>query len=386
MRKIMLSKPKLAYKMEITKQSQTAGDNSTQMQAGVINNNYTIVQGIDEARAMEICQQQFQLLARDLIQEAKGVAKERVEQFVKIMIPKLAEYDEQLKAFADPSFIKTLQSAQMSASCTSRKADYDMLSDLLIHRLEQGENRERRLGISKAIEIVDQLSEEAVVGLSVCYTTLHLIPNADDLHEGLSAHDKLLEKIIGNEDLPQGERWIEHLDLLSVVRLTPKSLGSFKKLSKLKPQVFSKYFVSGVKEDSEEFKTIKDEFMQNNLPLSCFIPHPLKPDYVILKLPNDDIDQICTTRQNTDGKISYIPLISEQKEVIKRAFAITRRDESKNEQLVSKFMKEWDKFPTLNKVRKWWDALPSHFSITSVGRAISYAYIHGKDANIPYWC
>ena len=382
----MPPKPKLAYKMEITKQSQTAGDNSTQMQAGVINNNYTIVQGIDETRAMEICQQQFQLLTRDLIQEAKEVAKERVEQFVKVLIPKLVEYDEQLKAFAEPSFIKTLQSAQKSAACTSRKADYDMLSDLLIHRLDQGENREQSLGISKAIEIVDQLSEEAVIGLSVCYTTLHLIPNADNLHEGLSAHDKLLAKIIGNEDLPQGERWIEHLDLLSVVRLTPKSLGSFLKLSKLKPQVFSKYFISGVKVESEEYSTITNDFIQHGLPLSCFVPHPLKSDYVMLKLPNENIDKIYTTRQNSDGETIYVPLSSEQKEVIKRAFEVSRRDESKNEQLVSKFMEEWEKFPTLNKVRIWWDALPSHFSITSIGRAISYAYIHSKDPNVPYWC
>lgn len=364
--------------MEITKQSQTAGDNSTQVQAGVINNNYTIVQGIDEARARTIWKEEFTLAKQEWTHEAQKIAYDRVIKLEEKVIPKMLNYDESLSFFADPSFQFLLRKAQITAASSEREMDYDMLADLLLHRLEQGENREQRLGITKAIEIVDQLSEEAVVGMSVCYTTLHLIPNADDLHEGLSAHDKLLEKIIGNEELPHGERWIEHLDLLSVVRLTPRSLGSFKKLSELKPQVFSKYFVSGVKEDSEEFKIIKDEFLQNNLPLSCFIPHPLKHGYVILKLPNDDVAQICTTRQSADGKINYIPLMSEQKEVIKRAFTITRRDESKNEQLVSKFMKEWDKFPTLNKVRKWWDALPDHFSITSVGRAISYAYIHGK--------
>lgn len=381
----MPPKPKLAYKMEITKQSQTAGDNSTQMQAGVINNNYTIIQGIDEARARSIWKEELAIARQEWTQEAQKTVCDRVSKLEEIVIPKMLEYDKTLSFFADPAFQFLLRKAQITAASSERETDYDMLADLLLHRLEQGENREQRLGITKAIEIVDQISEEAVLGLSLCYATLHLIPNAVDLHEGLSAHNELLEKIIGNKELPIGSRWIEHLDLLSVVRITPKSLGSFMKLSELKAQVFSKYFVSGVKEDSEEFKAIKDEFIQKNLPLSCFVPHPLKPDYVIFKLPLD-IDNTCITQVSTDGKLISNLLTSEQKDTIKRVIDIANKDESKNIEMISKFMEEWDTFPTLNKVRRWWDAIPSHFTITSIGRAISYVYIHGKDPTVPYWC
>lgn len=382
----MPPKPKLAYKMEITKQSQTAGDNSTQMQAGVINNNYTIIQGIDEARARSIWKEEFAITKQEWTQEAQKTVYDRVSKLEEIVIPKMLEYDKTLSFFADPAFQFLLRKAQITAASSERETDYNMLADLLLHRLEHGENREQRLGITKAIEIVDQLSEEAVIGLSLCYATLHLIPNAVDLHEGLSAHNELLENIIGNKELPIGSRWIEHLDLLSVVRITPKSLGAFKKLSELKAQVFSKYFVSGVKEDSEEFKAIKDEFIQKNLPLSCFVPHPLKPNYVILKLPLDDIDNACITQVSTDGKLISNLLTSEQKDAVKRVIDIANKDESKNKEMVSKFTEEWDTFPTLNKVRRWWDAIPSHFTITSIGRALSYVYIHGKDPSVPYWC
>lgn len=246
--------------MEFTKQNQSAGDNSTQMQAGVINN-YTIVNGIDEARARSIWKEEYAIACREWTREAEKIARDRVRQLEEKVMPKMLTYDQSLSFFADPSFQFLLRKAQITAASTEREADYEMLSDLLLHRLEQREDRERRLGISKAIEIVDQLSNEAVVGLAVCYTTLHLIPNSEDLHEGLRAHDKLCEKIIGGQELPNGKNWMEHLDLLSVVRLTPISLGSFQKIRELKPLVFSKYFVSGIEEDSEEYEQIKNEFI-----------------------------------------------------------------------------------------------------------------------------
>lgn len=369
--------------MEISKQAQTAGDNSTQMQAGVINN--YIINGIDEARARSIWKEEYAIACREWTQEAEKIARDRVRQLEEKVMPKMLTYDQSLHFFADPSFQFLLRKAQITAALSEREADYEMLSDLLLQRLEQGENRESRLGISKAIEIIDQLSKEAVVGLAVCYATLHLIPNSENFREGLWAHDKLCEKIIGKQELPGGKKWMEHLDLLSVVRLTPISLGSFKKMKELKPEIFSKYFVSGIKEDSEEYEQIKNEFIQNNMPLTCFVPHTLKPNYVKLNV-YEDVDKLVITRNGVDGKTNAVPLTEKQKSVMKRVIDLARKDESKEEQLVSIFMEEWDKFPTLKKLRQWWDVLPNHFTITPIGTAISYAYIHGKEPSIPCWC
>lgn len=45
--------------MTKTNQTQSAGDNSTQIQAGTIQNYYTTITGIDEARARSICKEEY---------------------------------------------------------------------------------------------------------------------------------------------------------------------------------------------------------------------------------------------------------------------------------------------------------------------------------------
>lgn len=47
---------------------------------------------------------------------------------------------------------------------------------MLLHRVEQDADRERRLGITKAIEIVDQVDDSALVGLSVVYALSKFSP------------------------------------------------------------------------------------------------------------------------------------------------------------------------------------------------------------------
>lgn len=377
----MLSKLKLAYKMEITKQTQSAGDNSTQMQAGVINNNYTIVNGIDEARARDIWKEEYALACKEWTSEAERIAHERVAQLENKVMPKMLSYDASLRFLSDPSFLFLLRKAQITAASSEREADYDMLSDLLLHRLEQSENRERRLGITKAIEIVDQLSDESVIGLSMIYAITKFEPTSEDLHDGLLVLNKLYEKIIEGKDLPKGKDWLEHLDILSAIRLVPQGVNSFKKAEQYLPAMFAKHLVSGVKEDSEEYEKIKIDFQQCDLP-PCFVPHPLKPGYMKLKISND-IDDIYVVHQDQGGRSVRIPLNEEQRIVMNKAIDIARKDEHKNNELGLRLIEKWNELPTLNIVREWWNSIPSYFSITPIGSAIANAYIRGKDPTIP---
>lgn len=50
---------------------------------------------------------------------------------------------------------------------TERPADYSLLSELLIHRLQSGQERNVRVEVSRAIEIVSEVSDEALQGLTV---------------------------------------------------------------------------------------------------------------------------------------------------------------------------------------------------------------------------
>lgn len=364
--------------MESSKQSQKAGDNSTQVQAGVINNYYN---GINESRARQICKAEYAVAKQNWTQEAIAIADERVRQLEDKLLPKMMAYDNSLKFFADPAFQITLRQAQITAASSDRESDYDILSDLLLHRLEQRNDLQRRLGICKAIEVVDKISDEALMTLSVVYAISKLVPSSDDMLGGLSVLNDLYGVLLDHRQLPSTEDWMEHLDLLSAIRLGVEGINSFRKMKELMPMKLSKYLVSGVEENSEEFGEIKSEFIGCGISMACIIPHPLKPNYVRLCTSSDVEDMVFIG--NIDGNKLQIPLSEKQKDVMRKAVSIMRKDESKSSDLQERFMEEWDKFPNLKIVKGWWDKLPCSFTITPVGAALANAYAHGKDPKVP---
>lgn len=150
----------------LSKQSQKGGDGSTNIQTEQM-----IVQvGIDEKRAREIYQEMNLQLKKDYTAEALNVANERVTEFENRLMPKMENVEGALEAFADPSFQLLLVDAQKTAASTERPADYDLLSELLIHRFKKGDNRIARAGISLAVEIIDKVSDEALLGLTVAHS------------------------------------------------------------------------------------------------------------------------------------------------------------------------------------------------------------------------
>lgn len=369
--------------MELNKQSQNAGDNSTQMQAAVINNNYyTSVTGIDETRARDICKEEFAVACQNWSQEAIVIAEQRVHQLEDRLMPKMLAYDKSLSFFGDPAFQFTLRQAQISAASSDRESDYEMLSKLLLHRIEQGNNLNRRLGVCKAIEIVNQVTEEALVGLTMVYVVAKFTPVSNDVNEGLSVLDKLYRNIIGGNELPVNDSWMENLDLLSAIRLGVRSLNKFKKFEEFIPSKLSKYLVSGIKENSKEFSELRDEFVKNGLSDSCFVPHGLKSGFVKLCI-DDDIEKIHIKATCDSGSALIVPLSERQKFVMDKAISTLRKDESSDNRLKQLLIEKWDKYNNLRIVKDWWNKLPVGFSITPAGVALANAFAQGRDPNVP---
>ena len=175
---------------------------------------------------------------------------------------------------------------------------------------------------------------------------------------------------------------MEHLDLLSAIRLGTKGINEFKKLEEYMPLRLSKYLVSGIEENSEQHIEIKSEFEKCHLPLSCIVPYPLKQNYVYLNLTNK-IEDIFITKKLGRGSTLKMQLNEQQKRAIGNAISILNKDESSSVQLKNKLMELWNTYPNLKMVKNWWNTLPCHFNITPVGVALANAYGHGKDSSIP---
>lgn len=175
------------------KQVQKAGNNAQQLQAEIIN--ITNVSGIDEKRAREIFNEMYDIARKDFTQDAYQCANDRVAKFEEAFMPKMLKVEGALQKFSDPSFQFLITEAHKTAAATEREADYDLLSELLLHRVKKDKDRKVRVGIKKAIEIVDQVDDDALCALTVAYTVERLFPATGSIIQGLNVLENVFSKL-----------------------------------------------------------------------------------------------------------------------------------------------------------------------------------------------
>lgn len=364
----------------INSQSQKGGDGSTNIQTQQM----VVNVGIDEKRAREIYQEMNLQLRNDYSQEALKIANQRVAEFENKLMPKITQVEGALEAFADPSFQLLLVEAQKSAASTERSADYDLLSELLIHRFQKGEDRIARVGISRAVEIVDEVSDDALLGLTVRHALDKFLPLSGDIHEGLDALNGLFEKLL-YRDLPVGQEWLDHLDVLDAVRLN--GFGTLKKVEQYYSEQLSGYVAVGIEKNSENHKMAIDILNGQGLPTNILIEHSLNNGYLRLCIPGKhSIDRLLLNAKIfKDGAwISHQQeLTKEQKQALHNVYELYAVDEALRQINIKTFLGEWDKRTSLKILREWWDNIPIAFSVTSVGKVLAHSNAQRCDKNLP---
>lgn len=362
------------------KQVQSAGDNSQLTQAGIINNYY----GIDEKRAREICAETYAIARRDFTEDAYKCANERVQQLEESLFPKLQQIEGALNAFADPSFQILLTSAQRTAAATERENDYDMLSELLVCRITKGQARKNRVGISRAIEIIDKIDDEALCALTVAYSVLQATPTSASCKEGLKVLADLFEKLMYME-LPSDDVWIEHLDILDAVRVN--LVAPFKSTVECYTEGLSGYATAGICINSDNYKKAMNILEEVGLDSGFLVKNELLDGYVRLPVvQKDEIENLKVSQKKVlNGKVTRIKRKVNEKEVtaLEEVWDLYSTDEDANRTVISAFMDEWDGYPSLKKLHSWWDSIPVSFNITPVGVALAYTNARRCDKDIP---
>ena len=366
--------------MAESKQSQRAGDNSQLLQA----NSITIVNGIDEKRVREICAETYEIARKNFTEDAYMCANERVLKFENALIPKMEAIENAYSAFADPSFQFLLTSAQKTAAATEREADYDMLAELLACRIAKGDSRKNRVGISRAVEIINQVDDDALCALTVAYAVGHFIPASGESTTGLQALNDLFESII-YLDLPNGADWIEHLDILDAVRIS--SFGSFKKTREYYCERLKGYSSAGIKINSEEYNKALQLLKDAKLSSNILHKNPNMSDYVLLPVINQDSikDLNITSIIIDNGTPTHISrkITNEECSVLEAIWDLYTTDATINKTAEDTFISQWDSFPLLHKLHLWWDNLPILFNITHVGAVLAYTNAKRCDEKIP---
>lgn len=358
----------------ITRLNQKGGDESTNVQAEQM----VVHIGIDEKRAREIYQEMNLQLRKDYTQEALDTANTRVAEFENRLMPKMEEVNGALEAFADPSFQLLLVEAQKTAASTERPADYDLLSELLIHRIQKGESRIIRAGISRAVEVVDEISDDALLGLTVFHVVNTFFPNSGDVYQGLDVLNDLFGKIFYGE-LPIGSDWIDHLDILDAVRSS--SFGGLKKIEQYYPEVLSGYVDLGIEKKSENYDKAVEILKVNNLPQSILIEHTFNSDFMRIPVSNNkNIDFL--TLQLHEGHIP-ISLSETQIKAINSIYNLYNNNDNTKKENTNLFMEEWNKRANLKILRGWWDNINIGIQVTSVGKVLAHSNAQRCDKSLP---
>ena len=365
------------------KQTQEAGEGSQLMQAGTIN----VYNGIDESRAREIVDERLKEVINGYSQEAHEVAKERINQFVDDLIPKLVR-DNLLESLSDPGIQILLTDAQKTAASTERQADYALLSELLIHRVKKGSDRSIRSGVNQAVKIVDEITDEGLLALTVIHSVEAFLPIAVDIESGLRILEELFSKVIYST-LPKGSLWMDQLDVLKVIRINP--FGALKKIDEFYSEQLSGYVDVGIEKCSDNYIKATDILKKANLPNDIICDHELRKNYVRLRIMNiNNLDMLSLQGLhliNINGTIVNVPvqmqLSNIQKQAVKDVYSLYNTDESLKKENVNAFMEMWNSYNYLRQLREWWNSIQGSFDITSVGKVLAHANAQRCDPQLP---
>ena len=354
------------------KQIQKAGENSQQIQAGTV----IIQQGIDEKRAREICDEKFDLIRNEFSSEALKIANERVSKFEDFLIPKMKKIDGALESFSDPSFQYLISKAHRTAACTDRENDYDLLAELLIHRLQKKNSRKDCAGINRAIEIVDQITDEALSSLTVFFSVAQFSPVANTVSQGLEILDNLYGK------LPLGllcsdNSWIEELDVLDAARFS--TFGSLKKLEEYWKENFSGFVSTGINKNSEKWVEIDKLLSSVGLRRSILIPNELLQDYFIIPvIRKEEIKNL-----KINNGLSLITITFNQIEALEKIYNMYESPLNEQQIVYENFIKKIKNYKNIAIVRQWWNSIPHSITVTSVGRVLAHSYAKKCDHTLP---
>lgn len=351
---------------------QKAGDNSTQVQASVVN----VFNGITEERAREICKEEFEKIV-ELTQEAKQTALQRVCELENRVVPKLSQINKGLDFFSNPDFQFLLIEAQKAAARSERPVDYDLLSELLLHRVKNDSDREKRLGIKKAVEIVDSISDEALLGLTVFHAVSHFSPESGDLEAGLDRLDSLFNTLFYG-DLPEGNHWIDHLDLLGAIRVNP--IGKLMPLLDYYSSMLNGYVCVGILKGSENYFKAVELLANIGVSEDILVDNVLNPNYVRLNSP----------QQNSFESIYkliapnvMIPLSTKEKKTLKDIVSLYNNDPLLLQNVKKSFSEKWKMRKSLNQLNDWWTIIPHAFTLNQMGTVLAHANAQRCDNTLP---
>lgn len=363
----MQSKRRLVVlEMEEVNQLQKAGKDSQQIQIGNVIINSA---GITEERARAVFNEMIPQALANYTEEAQKIATERVNKLEERIMPQINQVEGLLPAFADPAFQVLLRKAQQKAAITERENDYDLLTELLVCHVQKGNDRKNRAGIVKAVDIIDTIDNDALCALTIAFVLDHFRPATGNAKEGIEVLSQMYNALI-YESLPSNLNWLDHLDILGVIRITPFS--QMNKIEDIFTRRFDGYVSVGIKKETEEYESALQIIQSIGLNKNILVDNIFLDDYVRLEIGNlDDINSLSIFNNLGTRSINQREI-----EALRDVINLYEKNVDLQNKVKERFMNLIDEHEPLKTLQEWRNSISGAFSITGVGKII--AYINAK--------
>lgn len=328
-------------------QDQSAGDHSQQFQAG----RDITIQGISASDVITITRAEIDRVIQELTLTAESVARARAEAFERRVVEQFEENLQLRAAFADPGFQFSLRDASRAAVSSDDQHTEDLLLDLLTNRAEQGNEFRVRLATSRAIRVAEDLSLDALHGLTALWAITSLRATETGVDSELDSARGVAEGLIAM-GIPSDHNWIDDADALNLIRVSTGGVESRKSYVAFLQQRVPEDLVPGVEEGRFNEVVQAAGGLGGERLKACARPHPLKPGFVAL-VGESQAAFRSRLPPATVELPDVVSLVSEN--------GFGKQDPT----AVQEFAKRVQALPPLRKIASWWDRVPVvHLKLT----------------------
>lgn len=357
------------------RQIQKAGDNASQIQAQTVIQNI----GISEERVHDIVGAACDRAIESCLMESRNAVEQRLGSFKDELYVIVGNQLQLFESLREPSCAATLGAAANAAARTNSAADHQMLAELLVKRFESPSDRHVATGVTKAIEIVEFLTDEELAGLTTLHVARSFTPVSGDIKNGIESLAGLFDAL-PLDHLPDGQDWIDDLDILGAVRSSP--IASLVPYLDIQFKQLDGYTVCGVKTGSDEEAEALDMLSEAGLSAELLVEHELNPGYKRLSLRHIDNFENLILNSPSDPSEPSVGLNDSQIKAFHHICNLSL-DNSRDEVIKENLKKEMLRYPSLAALISWWDSIRLALRLTSVGRCLASANTRRLKPELP---
>lgn len=347
--------------MNKSDQNQSAGDNANQTQI-VGGTHYHL--GITEARAKEIAKEVLHDVVMQYSREGQQLAAQNMDLVTEAVIGKLAAANS-LDLLGKPRYQRLFELAAQSAAISEEPENLDLLMQLLAEK-EMCESKVISTAMIKATEIAGLVDPVALNGLTAMRAITYYSPSSGEIRDGLAT----LEQIYGDlfsGPLPNGSDWLDHLDSLGIIRLSPKGLTQRVKFEQYFPEKMLGYVARALTQ--EEFDVTFNEEAGLGQLRGYVIPHQLiEGKYRLGIVSIEQLKKILLESKKSEAEIKNLL------EVCRLRFGFGEKDAN----ALSAYFEEIKVHEAIARAQAWWD-FTDPFELTAVGVTLARANLKRLD-------